>query len=286
MTTYGAHAFVWVGDWTVESGDYAITEAGKIGFDFIEIPLLKPKDFDAKAHKKTLKKAGIGAVASTVLPRDAHPPLEPDKAKKFLIACLDKLEAVGGTYLCGCIGYAHGYLTGAPPTPQERQITVEVLTDVAFDAKKRGITLALECCNRYETYMYNTLEDGQAAVKAIRAAGAENVELHGDTYQMNTEEDGFFKPIFATGETLGYMHMSESHRGLVGSGTVNWDHVFQGLKAIHYQGPLVLESFAAINADLVRATCLWRPPNQPSAVLAAEGLRFLRAGAEKVGLGS
>ncbi len=284
MTKYGAHAFVWVGDWTTESGNQAIAAAGQVGFDFIEIPLLKPASFDAKAHKKALKKAKIGAVASTVLPRDAHIPLEPKKAKKFLVNCLDQLEAIGGTYLCGCIGYAHGYITGAPPTTQERQTVVETLTDVAHEAKKRGITLGLECCNRYETYMYNTLEDGQAAVKAIRAAGAENIELHADTYQMNTEEEGFFKPIFASAETLGYVHMSESHRGLVGTGTINWDHVFQGLKAINYKGPLVLESFAAINADLVRATCLWRPPNQPSHVLASEGLRFLRAGAEKVGL--
>ncbi|MEZ4669356.1 MAG: sugar phosphate isomerase/epimerase [Anaerolineae bacterium] len=284
MTKYGAHAFVWVGDWTTESGNQAIAAAGEVGFDFIEIPLLKPTTFDAEAHMAALKKAGIGAVASTVLPRDAHIPLEPLKAKQFLVNCLEKLEAIGGNYLCGCIGYAHGYLTGSAPTPQERQTVVEVLTEVAHEAKKRGITLGLECCNRYETYMYNTLADGQEAVKAIRAAGADNIELHGDTYQMNTEEEGFFKPIFGAAETLGYMHMSESHRGLVGSGTINWEHVFQGLRAINYKGPLVLESFAAINADLVRATCLWRPPNQPSHVLAAEGLRFLREGAKKVGL--
>lgn len=286
MTKYGAHAFVWIPDWTTEAGNHAIAEVGKEGFDFIEIPLLKPANFDAKAHKKALKKAGIGVVASTVLPRDAHIPLEPAKAKKFLVNCVEKLEAVGGTYLCGCIGYAHGYLTGAPPTAAERQTVVEVLTEVAHEAKKRGITLGLECCNRYETYMFNTLADGQATVKAIRAAGADNIELHADTYQMNVEEEGFFNPIVESAETLGYIHMSESHRGLVGSGTISWDTVFQGLKAIDYKGPLVLESFAAINADLIRATCLWRPPNQPSHILAAEGLRFLKEGAKKVKLDS
>ncbi len=284
MTRFGAHAFVWVGDWTTESGNHAIAEAAQVGYDFIEIPLLKPAAFDAKAHKKALKKAGIGAVASTVLPRDAHIPIDRKKAKKFLITCLDKLEAIGGTYLCGCIGFAHGYITGAPPTAEERQAVIETITEVAHEAKKRGITLGFEVCNRYETYMYNTLEDGQAAVKAIRAAGADNIELHGDTYQMTTEEEGFFKPIMATAETLGYMHMSESHRGMLGTGTINWEAVFQGLRAINYKGPLVLESFAAINADLIRATCLWRPPNQPPAILASESLKFMRAGAEKIGL--
>ena len=101
---------------------------------------------------------------------------------------------------------------------------------------------------------------------------------------MNIEEEGFYKPIVACAETLGYIHMSESHRGLVGTGTVNWDELFRGLVDARYAGPLVLESFAAINPDLIAATCLWRPPNRPSDVLAAEGLRFLRERAAQYGL--
>jgi D-psicose/D-tagatose/L-ribulose 3-epimerase len=121
-------------------------------------------------------------------------------------------------------------------------------------------------------------------VKAVRAAGAENIELHGDTYHMNIEEEGLYQPIVDSADVLGYMHMSESHRGLMGTGTVNWDQVFRGLKDAHYRGPLVLESFAAINKDLQAATKLWRPPEVPSKVLAQEGLKFLREGAARVGL--
>jgi D-psicose/D-tagatose/L-ribulose 3-epimerase len=284
MPKYGAHAFVWVPDWNEEQGNKAIAAAGKAGFDFIEIPILRPDDFDAASHKQALKDAGIEACASTVLPRDAHAPQAPDKAIAYLKACLDQLEAIGGTYLGGCIGYSLGYLTGAAPTPEERQAVIDVLGDVAEYAKARGMTIALEVCNRYETYMYNALVDGQDAVKAVRALGFDNIELHADTYHMNIEEEGFYKPLVDTAETLGYIHMSESHRGLVGSGTVNWEQVFRGLADAHYTGPLVLESFAAVNKDLIAATCLWRPPNQPSDVLASEGLKFLQDGAAKYGL--
>ncbi len=140
---------------------------------------------------------------------------------------------------------------------------------------------ALECCNRYETYLYNVLADAREAVLEI---GTGNIEVHADTYHMNIEEEGFYQPIVDAADVLGYIHMSESHRGLVGTGTVNWDEVFRGLKDANYKGPLVLESFAAINPDLAAATCLWRPPNQPPEVLAAEGLKFLREGAAKAGL--
>lgn len=281
MVSYGAHAFVWVGDWTTETGNYAIEQAGEIGFDFIEIPLLKPHEFDAKSHKAALEKAGIEATCSLVLPKDAHMPDEPEKARDFLFAVLEQMQQLGSRYLGGCIAYSLGTLTGSPPTADERQTVIDVLKEVAAEAKRRGIDLALEACNRYETYLYNTLADTRETVLAV---GADNLKLHADTYHMNIEEEGFYKPIVATGDVLDYIHMSESHRGLVGSGTVKWDEVWRGLKDANFTGKLVLESFAAINPDLAAATCLWRPPNQSSDQIAREGLAFLKDNASEYGL--
>ena len=281
MTNYGAHAFVWIGEWNTDDGNHAISQAGAVGFDFIEIPLLKPAEFDATSHKAALEKAGISATCSLVLPKDAHMPDEPKKSKAFLISALDEVEKLGSQYLGGCIGYSLGKLTGAPPTQQEWDTVADVLRDVAAEAKKRGITLALEACNRYETYLFNSLADTR---NTILATGADNLKLHADTYHMNIEEEDFYQPLVDSADVLDYIHMSESHRGLVGSGTVNWDEVWRGLADANFTGKLVLESFAAINPDLAAATCLWRPPNEGPDVLAREGLAFLKAGAEKYNL--
>ena len=78
--------------------------------------------------------------------------------------------------------------------------------------------------------------------------------------------------------------MSESHRGLIGTGTINGEEVFHGLADAHYTGPLVLEAFTANNPSLVAAIRLWRPPKQPPEVLAREGLKYHQAWSEKVGL--
>lgn len=281
MPDYGAHAFLWIGGWDRASGDRAIRNAAETGFDFIEIPVLDPSRFDAAAHRATLDEAGIGATVSLILPKDAHMPAQPERAKRFLSDVLDAAETLGATTVAGCIGYHLGAFTGEPPTEQERATVAAALADVADDASTRGIRLAFEVCNRYETYLYNTLADGQDAVHAI---GRDNVVLHADTYHMNIEEEGFYQPLVDNSETLGYIHMSESHRGLVGSGTVIWDDVFRGLADADYQGPLVLESFAAINPDLQAATKLWRPPNQPPGALAQKGLAFLKEGARKARL--
>jgi D-psicose/D-tagatose/L-ribulose 3-epimerase len=281
VVRYGAHAFVWIGEWTTDAGNHAIAEAGKIGFDLIEIPLIKPDIFDAASHRAALKQAGISAACSLALPRSAHLPEYPEEARRFLALALEKVEAVGSQYLGGCIAYTLGALTGKPPTKEERQTVIDVLKDVCADAKARGITLALEPCNRYETYMYNTLADVRDAIRAI---GADNLRLHADTYHMNIEEEGFYKPFVETADVLDYVHMSESHRGMVGTGTVNWEEVWRGLIGAKFTGTLTLESFAAYNPDLAAATCLWRPPNESSDTMAREGLAFLKAGAERHGL--
>ena len=216
-----------------------------------------------------------------VLPDSAHMPEAPERAKQFLITALDQLEAVGGTYLCGCIAYALGKFSGIPPTNDERQTVIDTLGEVALEAKKRGMRLGFEVVNRYESYLYNSLADAR---ETLRAINADNLDLHADTYHMNIEEESFYQPLIESADVLGYIHMSESHRGLVGNGTVNWDEVFRGLADARYTGPLVLESFAAINPDLAAATKLWRPPDQSSAVLAREGLKFLKEHARQYGL--
>jgi len=276
MPKYGAHTFLWIDEWTTEKGNQAIAATSEAGFDFIEISLLRPDDFDAAIHKKALADAGIEATGSLVLPEWAHMPEEPEKAKQFLISALDKLGAVGGTYLGGCTAFALGKFTG------ERQVVMDTLGEVAEEAKKRGSTLGIEVVNRYESHLYNTLADLRETILAI---GADNIVIHADTYHMNIEEEGLYRPLVECADVLGYMHMSENHRGLLGSGTVNWDEVFRGLADANYKGPLVVKSFPAINPDLAAAIKLWRLPTQSSEFLAREGLKFLREHAEKYGIG-
>jgi D-psicose/D-tagatose/L-ribulose 3-epimerase len=276
MPKYGAHTFLWIDEWTTEKGNQAIVATGEVGFDFIEISLLKPDEFDAPAHKKALADAGIEATGSLVLPEWAHMPEEPEKANQFLTSALERLEAVGGTYLGGCIAFALGKFSG------DRQVVIDTLGKVAEEAKKRGITLGIEVVNRYESNLYNTLVDTR---KTILAIGADNIKVHADTYHMLYEEEGLYKPLVDCADVLGYMHMSENHRGLLGSGTVNWDEVFRGLADANYLGPMVVKSFPAVNPDLATAIKLWRPPTQSSEFLAKEGLKFLREHVEEYGLG-
>lgn len=279
MIEFGAHAFVWIGAWDTESGNQTIRDAARAGVNFLEIPLLNPYHFDAASHRRVLQAEGLGATCSLGLPAQAHLPAHPREATVFLQKALEQTAAVGADSLCGCIGYSLGTFTGVAPTAAERQAVVDVLGSLNEKARGLGVRLGLEAVNRYETYLYNTLSDTAATVRQIPG-----MFLHADTYHMNIEEDGMYQPFLDTADVLGYIHMSESHRGLLGTGTVDWDQVFQALAAIGYRGRLVLESFAAINPDLAAATCLWRPPRHNGAQLAQGGIALLRQKAQQYSL--
>lgn len=281
MLKFGAHAFCWEGEWTPGSGDRVIGHAAEAGLDFLEIPLLDPATFDATRHHRSLQEAGLDCVCSLGLPKDAHMPEHPERAEAFLTAVLDQMEELGSRDLTGCTAYALGVLTGRGPTPDELARVADSLRRVVDDAGSRGIRVGLEACNRYETYLFNTLEDVLAMLAQV---GSDNLYVHADTYHMNIEETSLKGALLAARGRVHFIHMSESHRGLLGTGTVPWEDVWQGLSGIGFSGYLTLESFAAPNPALAAATCIWKAPKHTGQELAQGGLAFLREGARRHGL--
>ena len=270
---FGAHAFIWAGEWTPEGAQKAIGGAAEAGLDFVEIPLLRPESMDITATRALLDRYGIGCTCSLGLPKAAHLPSAPQKAQSFLESAVDVAAGLEAPVLCGVL-YAHlGTLTGRPPEQEELEDVARVLKHVARYAAERGVSLGVEAVNRYETYLINLAEQANAMLDRV---GEPNVFVHLDTYHMNIEEKGFYEPIVATGPRMHYIHLSESDRGTPGTGNVHWDEVFRSLKAIDFDGYLVMESFAAINEDLAGATALWRDVVGDPETLIRDGLSFLR----------
>src|SRR6266508_4362100 len=128
---------------------------------------------------------------------------------------------------------------------------------LSFDAGESGITLGLETVNRYESNVVNTAQQTLALIKDV---GAPNVVVHLDTYHMNIEEGDLARPVYECGERLGYVHVGESHRGYLGSGTVDFRTFFRALTAVGYAGPITFESFssAVVSEGLSNMLGVWR----------------------------
>ncbi|MER3479984.1 MAG: sugar phosphate isomerase/epimerase [Meiothermus sp.] len=281
MPRFGAHAFIWAAEWNPQAAQRVIRGAAEAGLDFVEVPLLRPADFDVGLTQRLLERYGIGCTGSLGLPPGSSPPEHPEAATRFLIQALDLAHQIGSEVLTGVTYATLGALSGRPPTEADYQAVVRALKPAARHAATLGMRLGIEPVNRYETYLINLAAQG---LELIRRLDEPNVFLHLDTYHMNIEEKGFRGPIVGAGKHLGYIHLSESDRGTPGSGNVHWDAVFAGLREIGFAGDLVMESFVAVNPDIARATCTWRDVVGDPEALVREGLAFLRSKAREHGL--
>jgi D-psicose/D-tagatose/L-ribulose 3-epimerase len=54
MNKLGLHALVWVGGWSREECETAITKTAEIGYDYIEIPALDPSTIDVNFTRSKL----------------------------------------------------------------------------------------------------------------------------------------------------------------------------------------------------------------------------------------
>jgi D-psicose/D-tagatose/L-ribulose 3-epimerase len=281
VTTFGAHAFVWTAEWDARGAELAIPAAAAHGLDFIEVPLLEIEGFPLRETRSLAQAHGVAITTSLGLPADRHMPFNPDGALRYLSGAIELAAELGSDTLTGAL-YTHlGTLTRKPPTEEELAVCVTTIKAAARVAADHGITLGVEALNRYETYLVNTADQ---LIELIERIDEPNAFAHLDTYHMNIEEKGFRLPIERVGDRLGYIHLSESDRGTPGSGNVDWDDVFAGLREIGYRGRLVMESFAAVNEAIIGATAIWRPVAEDPDALIRDGLAYLRAKTDEYGL--
>jgi D-psicose/D-tagatose/L-ribulose 3-epimerase len=280
MNKLGVHALVWVGGWSHGEIDRAVSSTAEVGYDFIEVPLLDPFSTDVAYTRASLDKAGLGMSASLGLDETTDISSADlaivARGEKLLNQALAVVRDLGGTDLCGVIHSAMmKYM--APKTEREVENSVSVLRRLAEKADAAGVNLHLEVVNRYESNLLNT---GAQAVEMIGRIGAPNLRVHLDTYHMNIEEGFVAKAIEDCGRHLGYFHVGESHRGYLGTGTIDFDAAFRALARIGFAGPIAFESFssAVVDPKLSNMLGVWRNLWSDGHDLASHAKAFMEAG--------
>jgi D-psicose/D-tagatose/L-ribulose 3-epimerase len=140
-------------------------------------------------------------------------------------------------------------------------------------AEERGLQLAIEPLNRFESDLINTAEDVVQLIKDISHPAA---KILLDGFHMNIEEPDIEKAILLAGDDLLHVQVSENYRGTPGTGQTRWDAFKRGLEAINYQGAVSIESFTPEVKELAGAVCIWRPLASSQDSFADEGIKFLR----------
>ncbi|TVR53987.1 MAG: sugar phosphate isomerase/epimerase [Spirochaetaceae bacterium] len=274
---YAVHAYAWTAHWSNETLSI-LDRAKRLGFDVLEVPLMEPDAVDPTAIKKRANAVGIDVCCSTACSAEtditSDDPAIRAAGVSYLKRCVDLTAEMGGSVFSGVVYSAIGGRLDGFPTDEHWNRSAAALSDVARHAAKLGVTIGIEPVNRYETFLVNTAEQ---AIKLAGMIAESNVAVHLDAYHMNIEETDFYTPTLAAIPHLCHFHMSESHRGTPGAGTVDWEAIYRALADGGYSGLVGLESFVEGSPAMRAATCIWRPLAESSDRLLADGLAYLRA---------
>lgn len=260
MNKLGVHALCWAGGWSEAEARSAIKSSAALGYDLIEIPALDPAAIDVTSTVRLLAEYKLGVSVSLGLGVNSDI-TSPDqdiarRGEQVLMTAVSLARDLGSNHLCGVI-YSAMTKYMQPATRAGRDQCIEILSRVCAKANDSHMLVGLEVVNRYETNMINTAAEGVALCKTI---GAPNARVHLDTYHMNIEESNPERAIIETGDRLGYFHIGESHRGYLGSGSIDFKAIFRGLQQANYQGPVTFESFSSevVNPQLSSMLGIWR----------------------------
>jgi D-psicose/D-tagatose/L-ribulose 3-epimerase len=276
---FGASTFIWASPFSDDEVGSLARRAAGLGFDVLEICIEDPALVTAERVAGEAADAGVAISVCGAFGPDRDVSHEDAEVRRGAVAyvrtCIDLAAELGSENVSGPMYSATGKARLLSPEERAEQWSwaVDSLRECAAYAADRGVGLAIEPLNRFETDMVNTVEQG---VQLCRDVGGDNVGLLLDTFHMNIEERHVGDAIRRAGGLVRNFHACENDRGTPGSGHVEWDEVAQALGDVGYDGLVAIESFTPEIKEIARAVSTWRPVAESGDALAGEGLAFLR----------
>jgi D-psicose/D-tagatose/L-ribulose 3-epimerase len=273
----GLSSFVLASPFSDSDGDQ-FDRVAAFGYEVIEVCVEDPRLLTAEGLQGHAARTGLAVGICGAFGPDRDVSVEQADRRRsaldYLLRCVDLAAAVGSPHVAGPMYAATGQTRMLPAEERKAQRlrAAESLREAADYAGERGVRLAIEPLNRFETDLVNTTEQGLELVDLI---GNDNVGLLIDTFHMNIEEKSLGAAVRLAGDRIFHVQVSENDRGTPGSGQVHWPEFFGALEEIGYDGQIVVESFLPTVVEIARAVSLWRPIEKSMDDLAREGLAFL-----------
>lgn len=251
----------------------------KWGFESVEISIEDLAHTDPAYLKAQLEKHGLvcGSVTPCLGPdKDLRGTAERQRAGvEFMKRVIRRMVELECPTLVGVLYSTVGRAEAVPPKERRQQwkVVVKNLKELCGYAGEHGRTLALEPVNRFETDFINTCEQG---LELIHDIDSPVLKLHLDTFHMNIEEKDPAAAIRKAGRHLGHFHACGCDRGTPGNDHIDWKSIASALKAVHYTGDVVIESFTSDVKAIARAASIWRKIEPTRDEIAYKGLKFLK----------
>jgi sugar phosphate isomerase/epimerase len=218
----------------------------EFGYESIELSG-EPTQYDINETRALLKEHGIrcwGAVTLTLSERNLAAKDEAQRARsvhyvKSVITMVSELDGEIITLVPATVGKVVPDAT----EQEEWKWVVDATRECFAHAKKKGVRIAIEPLNRFETYFFNR------CVQALALADAVSPECGVclDTFHLNIEEEDMYKAIRLAGRRLFDFHVADNNRFAAGLGHLDWTKIVGTLKEIGYDGALTNEFVAPVD---------------------------------------
>jgi D-psicose/D-tagatose/L-ribulose 3-epimerase len=285
----GANTWIWVSPLNDAGLARLAPRIREWGFDIVELPLENPSDLDPGRTVDLLAEFDLGGTVCVAMSPDRTFVGEDKEILKgtqdYLRACIDLSARVGASLQSGPVVGGPIY---APvglawrATPDERKAylgrLVEGLKPVAAYASEKGVRIAIEPLNRFETSILNTFDQ---TLDILTRLDSPACGVLADTFHMNIEEKSIVDAVHAAAGRLMHVQACGNDRGTPGADHVDWAGFINALTDIGYNGAVCIESFTPENQSIARAASIWRPLAATQDAIAVDGLAFLRSAFEK-----
>lgn len=276
---FAASTWLWTSPFRTADAEPLFAKLSQMGFDAVEIAIEDPQLIDQEVVKAALQKHGLQAIVCGAFGPSRDLTNEDAAVHRncflYIAQCLEFCTAWGASFFAGPMYSAVGKARMVPPDQRKREweLAVKNLRTVCNMAAAKGLQIALEPLNRFESDLVNTADDVCRMVEDINHPAA---RIMLDLFHSNIEEQDPETALRQIGSKLIHLQVSENHRGIPGSGTTAWEAWRRGLAAIGYNGAVSIESFTPNNQELAGAVCIWKPLAGSQDQFAAEGLAFLQ----------
>jgi D-psicose/D-tagatose/L-ribulose 3-epimerase len=279
VTRIGASTWIWVSPLTDERLAELAPHVRELGFDLVELQVEEPGQWDPAVAAELSARHGLATSLCCVMGPGRDLSVADrgvvEATQEYLCGCIDVAERIGSAVVAGPMYAPVGRLWRMDGPERERTLEriAAGLRPLADYAGERGVTLAVEPLNRYETSLVNTVAQGLELVELV---SSDACGLLLDTFHLNIEERDPAAAATAAGSRIAHVHACGTDRGAPGQDRFDWPGFLGALRGAGYDGSLCIESFTPEQESIATAAAIWRPLASSPDRLAGEGLAFLR----------
>jgi D-psicose/D-tagatose/L-ribulose 3-epimerase len=253
------------------------------GFDGVEIPIFEGTPDDYARLGAMLDRIGLERTAVSAMGDPAMNLISPEASVRragiaYMKSAIDCAAALGASTLSGPLHSTLGAFSGAGPTAAEFKRSLSSQRAIGDHAGKKGVTIGLEALNRFECYLFNTMD---ALCAHIDEVDRPHIRAMYDTFHANIEEADPIGAYARNRNNIVHVHISENDRGVPGRGNIPWKETFSAIRKSGYDDWLTIEAFGRGLKDLAAATKVWRDFSESPEAVYRDGCKHIRNGWKK-----